>query len=151
MNGQVHELLVEPSETLNSVLRNRLKLTGTKRGCDTGGCGSCTVLVNGRARYSCMTYVLSIAGSDVVTIEGLSEKGILHPIQEAFVKHGALQCGYCTPGLIMAAKALLDSNPESTEEEIRDALVGNLCRCTGYSKIIKAISAVVKPLRKAKN
>lgn len=150
VNGQAHEILVEPSETLNSVLRKRLRLTGTKRACDTGGCGSCTVLLDGKAVYSCMTYALSIDGHSVTTIEGLSIGNVLHPIQEAFVTKGALQCGFCTPGLIMTAKAVLDANPNPTDDELREGLAGNLCRCTGYVKIFEAIKEAGRELTRRK-
>ena len=150
VNGQVHELLVEPSETLNSVLRKRLRLSGTKKGCDTGGCGSCTVLLDGKAVYSCMTYALAIDGGKVTTIEGLAKEGVLDPIQQAFVRNGALQCGFCTPGFVMATKALLDAIPEPTEEEVREALVGNLCRCTGYVKIFEAVREAGRELARGR-
>jgi carbon-monoxide dehydrogenase small subunit len=139
VNGERHEVAVEPYETVLGVLRDRLGLTGTKRGCDTGGCGCCTVLVEGRARYSCMTYALSVKQHAITTIEGLLRGGRLDPIQQAFIAAGAVQCGYCTPGIIMAARELLDEVPGPTDGEIRRAIAGNLCRCTGYHKIVEAI------------
>ena len=133
-----HDVEVEPWMTLNFVLREKLALTGTKKGCDTGGCGACTVLLDGRAVYSCMTYAMKAEGRRVTTIEGLTGDGNLDRIQTAYAEHYALQCGYCTPGFIMSTKALFDANPDPLEEEIKEALVGNLCRCTGYAKILEA-------------
>lgn len=139
VNGECHEVPVEPYATLLQVLRDELGLIGTKRGCDTGGCGCCTVLLDGRAVYSCMVFALSAQGKRITTIEGLAQDGKLDPLQEAFVQAGAVQCGYCTCGMIMAAKAWLAGQPSPTEEEIRQAIAGNLCRCTGYHKIVAAI------------
>jgi len=116
-------------------------LTGAKSGCATGKCGSCTVILNGKSVKSCLTLALQANGKEILTIEGLADGNELHPLQKSFIEHGAMQCGYCTPGMIMSAKALLDENPHPTEDEIRDALVGNICRCTGYVKIVEAISA----------
>lgn len=144
VNGVKQEVDVEPWESLNFVLRERLGLTGTKRGCDTGGCGACTVIADGKVVYSCMTYAMKADGSKIMTIEGLSRDGKLDPVQEAYEKHYALQCGFCTPGFIMSTKALLEKKPDATEEEIREALVGNLCRCTGYTKIIEAVLSMRK-------
>jgi aerobic-type carbon monoxide dehydrogenase small subunit (CoxS/CutS family) len=140
VNGQEYDLHLNPWESLNNVLRERLGLIGTKRGCESGGCGSCTVLVNGRAIYSCMMYALQAVEKKIVTIEGLetSENG-LDIVQKSFMEAGGLQCGYCTPGFIMSARALLDEKASPSEEEIKDAIVGNLCRCTGYKKIIDSI------------
>lgn len=132
-------MLVEPYESLNSVLRERVKLTGTKRGCDTGGCGVCTVIVDGKAVYSCMYPALRAVGKKIMTIEGLTKDGKLHPLQEAFIRLGGIQCGYCTPGMIMASLAILQANPKVHEEDIREDLAGNLCRCTGYVKIVEAV------------
>jgi carbon-monoxide dehydrogenase small subunit len=133
---------VESHWTLLYFLREILEMTGTKSGCESGECGACTVLVDGKAINSCLFPVMEIEGATVMTIEGLSEKsGVLHRLQQAFVDHGAVQCGYCTPGMIMAGKALLDENPNPTEGEIRHAIAGNLCRCTGYVQIVKAIGA----------
>jgi carbon-monoxide dehydrogenase small subunit len=147
VNGFRHDLEVAPAESLNAVLRDRLGLTGTKRGCDTGGCGACTVLVDGRAVYSCMLLAVQATGKQVTTIEGLARAEGLHPVQQAFVECGALQCGFCTPGFIMASVALLNSNPRPAEAEVREALVGNLCRCTGYTKIFEAVFAAARRLR----
>jgi len=139
INGEVHELAVEPGDTLLRALRERAGLMGTKRGCDSGGCGCCTVLVDGKAVYSCMTFALSVRGKNVTSVEGLAQGGVLDPIQEAFIKAGAVQCGYCTCGIMMATKQLLAENKKPSEHEIRHAIAGNLCRCTGYQKIIQAI------------
>jgi carbon-monoxide dehydrogenase small subunit len=142
VNGEVLEVHVEPWWTLARVLREGLGLTGTKASCETGDCGACTVIVDGRAVRSCIYPVMKARGREISTIEGLAdEDGGLHPLQQAFVDHFAIQCGYCTPGMIMAAKALLDENPHPTVEEIREGLRGNLCRCTGYKRIIEAVAA----------
>ena len=139
VNGVKHELLVSANELLLNVLRDRLALTGTKYGCGIGECGSCTVLVDGKPTLSCLTLAISLDGSEVLTIEGIAQKdGRLHPIQESFLEHGAIQCGFCTPGMIIVAKALIDDNPNATEEEIREHIHGNLCRCTGYTQIVEA-------------
>ena len=140
VNEEEHELLVEPRRLLLDALREELGLTGTKRGCEEGVCGCCTVLVDGEHVKSCLMLALQARGRAITTIEGLRQPdGSLHPIQEAFVQHGALQCGYCTPGFIMTAKAFLDRHPAPTEEEVREGLGGNICRCTGYVNIVKAI------------
>ncbi|MBN2324163.1 MAG: (2Fe-2S)-binding protein [Spirochaetes bacterium] len=141
VNGEEYELEVKPQETLLDVIRERLSLTGTKRGCETGDCGACTVIMNHKAVSSCLVLAVEADGAEIVTIEGLAKEGKLHPLQEAFVRHGAVQCGFCTPGMILSAKALLDENKNPTEEEIRRAISGNLCRCTGYTKIVEAIKA----------
>jgi carbon-monoxide dehydrogenase small subunit len=142
VNGVTEEVNVEPSWSLAYVLREVLNLTGTKVGCETGNCGTCTVLVDGKAIKSCLFLAVKAKGKEIVTIEGLKGKqGGLHPLQEAFIDHFAVQCGYCTPGMILAAKALLDENPNPTEEEVRRGLSGNLCRCTGYVKIVEAVLA----------
>ena len=146
VNGEPHELLVEPRLTLLEVLREDLGLTGTKRGCGTGECGACTVLVNGRAVNSCLLLAVDASGKEVLTIEGLATNGRLHPVQEAFLAHGGVQCGFCTPGMIMSAKALLDANPNPTETEVRYAIAGNLCRCTGYVKIVESILAAAQEM-----
>ena len=151
VNGQKYSLDLNPSESLNHVIRERLGLIGTKRGCETGGCGSCTVIVDGKAVYSCMMYAMQALGKEVITIEGLSENsGELDIIQRSFMEAGGLQCGYCTPGFIMSAKALLDSNPDPDLPEIKDALVGNLCRCTGYTKIFDSIRLAAKEKKKSR-
>jgi len=141
VNGESYEALVKPNSTLLDVLRDQLELTGSKRGCDTGDCGSCTVIMDGRPVNACLVLALKAKGREVTTIEGLAEGTQLHPIQEAFVEYGAIQCGFCTPGMVLSAKALLDRNPKPTEEEIKSGIAGNLCRCTGYIKIVEAIQA----------
>ncbi len=147
INGKWHELAVEPYETLLNVLRNRLGLTGTKMGCGKGECGACTVNINGRAILSCLTLAVQVDGKEILTIEGLQRGAELHPLQEAFVAHSAVQCGYCTPGMIMAAKALLDREHNPSEEVVRKAVSSNLCRCTGYDKPIKAVLEAAKTVR----
>ena len=144
VNNKNYKLEVEPYETLNFILREKLGFTGTKQGCDTGGCGSCTVILDGKAVYSCMTYGVKVNGSNILTIEGLKKNEILDPVQKSFVDNAALQCGYCTPGFVMSVKALLDENKNPDEDTIRDYLVGNICRCTGYTKIIKAVKDLSK-------
>jgi carbon-monoxide dehydrogenase small subunit len=140
VNGRRHELLVEPRCTLTDLLRDELGLTGTKQGCGLGECGSCTVLLDGEPVSSCLVLAVQADGHEITTIEGLALADRLHPIQQAFVDHGAVQCGYCTPGMILSAKALLDRKRRPSEAEIRSALSGNLCRCTGYQKIVEAVS-----------
>lgn len=142
INEQIHELAVEPNRTLLDVLREELNLTGTKRGCDLGECGSCTVLMDGKPINSCLVLAIQAQGQEITTIEGLSQGRTLHPLQQAFIDQGAIQCGFCTPGMILAAKSLLDQNPDPTETEIRTAISGNLCRCTGYQKIVEAVQSV---------
>jgi len=137
INGEAREVEVEPYRSLLDMLRNEAGLTGTKKGCDVGDCGACTVIVDGKPVNSCLMLGIEAAGAKVDTIEGLR-----HPLQESFIRHGAAQCGFCTPGMIMMAKALLDEKPQPTDEEIRFALAGNICRCTGYTKIIEAIRNV---------
>ena len=139
MNGEVYEIAVAPSKTLLDVLREDLALTGTKKSCDRGECGACTVLLDGKAVSSCLTLAVQAQGKKVMTIEGLTGNGKLHPLQQAFIEYDAIQCGYCTPGMILSAQALLDENPRPTEEAVRIALSGNRCRCTGYTKIVKAV------------
>ena len=150
INGESYEVRVKPSETLLEVLRDKLGLTGTKEGCDTGKCGACTVLIEGKAVRSCLTLAIAARDKEITTIEGLAHGKELHPIQQAFVEHGALQCGFCTPGMIMISKAFLEENPDPTEQEIREALIGNICRCTGYVKIVEAIQASAKEMRRVK-
>lgn len=147
VNGEPYDLLVEPRRTLLKVLRDDLGLTGTKKGCDTGDCGACTVLLNGRPVNSCLVLAVEANGMEIRTIEGLAESNELHPLQEAFIQYGAVQCGYCTPGMILSAKALLDENPNPSENEVKRAIAGNLCRCTGYVKIVKAIMAAAKTMQ----
>ena len=142
VNGGSYQAAAHPAERLVDVLRYQLGFTGVKEGCGTGQCGACTVLLDGRPVNSCLIFAGDAVGHEITTIEGLAEGGELHPLQQAFIQHGAVQCGFCTPGMLLAAKALLDENPGPTEEEIRRGLTGNLCRCTGYRKIIDAIQAV---------
>jgi len=142
VNGEPVSLAVEPHWMLLEVLRDQLELTGAKEGCGMGECGACTVILNGRAVNSCITPALEAEGAEVITVEGLLQPdGRLSRLQQAFIDYGAVQCGFCTPGMILSAKALLDENPQPTEEEIRAALAGNLCRCTGYTQIIQAVQA----------
>ncbi len=156
INGDDIEVAVHPWRTLNEVLRDELHLTGTKLGCGTGDCGACTVLLDGRSVSSCLTLAVEAEGHEITTIEGLSpeadhgdlEHSPLHPIQESFIQKGAIQCGFCTPGMIMSAKFLLDHTPQPTEAEIRAGLSGNLCRCTGYNKIVDAIADAADKLAK---
>ena len=147
VNGHVHEMFVEPRRTLLDVLRKDLGLTGTKKGCDEGTCGACTVLLNGKPIYACMALAVDCEGKSVETIENLEADGRLHPIQQAFIDEDALQCGFCTPGQVMSVKALLNANPNPTTEEIRHALSGNLCRCGAYPKITRAALRAAEILR----
>jgi carbon-monoxide dehydrogenase small subunit len=146
VNGEPYELEIEPHRTLLEVVRDDLRLTGAKEGCGTGDCGACSMIVNGRLITSCLLLAAEADGANVLTIEGLASDGKLHPIQQAFLDHGAVQCGFCIPGVILAAKCLLDTNPNPSEEEIRRAIAGNLCRCTGYTKIVRAITATAEGL-----
>jgi aerobic-type carbon monoxide dehydrogenase small subunit (CoxS/CutS family) len=148
VNGEPREVLVEPRTTLLQVLREDLGLTGTKQGCNAGDCGACTVLIDSHPVVSCLTLAIEAQGKEILTIEGLDQQGRLHPLQQAFIDHYAVQCGFCTPGMILSAKALLDRNSHPTEEEVREAISGNLCRCTGYVKIVEAILAVVNDEQK---
>jgi aerobic-type carbon monoxide dehydrogenase small subunit (CoxS/CutS family) len=147
LNGRSQEIEVEPHELLLDVVRDRLGLTGAKRSCDVQVCGACTVLVDGRPVSACTTLAFEVRGRSVLTIEGLAVNGKLHPLQEAFIEHGGFQCGFCTPGMILAAKALLDEIPNPTVEELKHFMHGNLCRCTGYKKIIESIMAAAKKMR----
>lgn len=142
VNNREVTLEIQPDELLVDVLRDRLGLTGTKIGCNEGECGACTVIMDGQAVLSCLIPALRANGCQITTIEGLSEGDVLHPLQQAFVEHGAVQCGYCIPGFILSAKALLDQNPYPAREQIKEHIAGNLCRCTGYVKIIEAIESV---------
>jgi carbon-monoxide dehydrogenase small subunit len=146
LNGDEVEIGVQDGETLLEVLRNRLGLTGTKQGCDQGECGSCTVLLNGQPTLSCLTLAVRVDGCSVTTIEGLAQGGKLHPVQTAFHEAGAIQCGFCTPGMVLTAKALLNRNPHPGRQEIKEALAGNLCRCTGYRKIVEAVERAAEIL-----
>ena len=147
LNGKKAKILVDPTETLLWVLRNQLELTGTKFGCGVGFCGACTVLINDEPVRSCTVSVGEIAGKKIVTIEGLAKKGELHPVQKAFVDNDALQCGFCTPGMVLSSKSLLDRQPKPSEEEIKQALSGHLCRCTGYVQILEAVKDAAEKMR----
>ena len=149
VNGDEVEFLCDPRETLLDVLRDRLNLTGTKEGCGTGDCGACTVTVNDRLVCSCLMLGVEASGKSIGTIEGMAEEDTLHPLQKKFVEHAALQCGICTPGILVAAKNLLEKNPDPNEQQIRYWLAGNLCRCTGYDKIIRAVQDAAKEMREA--
>lgn len=145
VNGDLRELLIEPSRTLLEVLREDLGLTGTKESCDLGTCGACTVLIDGKPVLSCITLAVGCEGREILTIEGLTAGNApLHPLQDAFIRRGAIQCGMCSPGMILTGKALLDENPRPSESEVREAISGNLCRCTGYKKIVEAILDVAE-------
>ncbi|MDD7408501.1 MAG: (2Fe-2S)-binding protein [Anaerovoracaceae bacterium] len=148
LNGEEREELVLDNMTMVDFLRKQMHLTGTKRGCEEGECGACTILLDGAAVNSCMMLAVEADGHEITTIEGIRRGGELHPVQKEFIDKWALQCGFCTPGMIMSAVALLNENPHPTEHEIRDAIAGNLCRCTGYVKIIEAIDAAAKDLAK---
>ena len=148
INGETYELKIKPNILLLDLIRDEIGLTGTKRGCDTGECGACTVLIEGKPINSCLILAVEADGKNIVTIEGLAKNGKIHPIQEAFIEEGAVQCGFCTPGMILSTKALLDKNLNPSEEEIKKAIAGNLCRCTGYTKIIKAIKSAAKKMKK---
>ncbi len=142
VNGDTYDVLVSPNNTLLEVLREKLGLMGTKRGCDLGACGACTVLINGEAYLACVMLAVDARGKEILTIEGLAEGGELHPLQNAFVENGGLQCGFCTPGMILTAQAILNEEQHPTEEVIKKKMAGNLCRCTGYKKIVEAIKSV---------
>ena len=147
VNGEWYEIFVEPWRTLAEVLREDLGFTGVKVACDTGNCGSCTVLLDGKPVKSCIMLAQQARDRDIMTIEGLATEKGLHPLQQAFIDHFAVQCGYCTPGMLLKAKSLLEENPEATEEELRKGLSGNLCRCTGYVKIVEAVMAAQKSMK----
>ncbi len=149
VNGETRETEAEPHESLLDVLRENLRLTGSKKGCNEAECGSCTVLLNGRPVVSCLVLVPDAVGRDIVTIEALAGDGTPHPVQRQMVEQGGVQCGYCTPGMIMSAYALLQENPHPTDEEIRFAISGNICRCTGYGKIVKAVRAAAEEVGRA--
>jgi len=144
INGDTHELLVASNHTLLEVLRDQLGLMGTKRGCDLGACGACTVLVNGEAYLSCIMLAMDAVGKEIITIEGLAGGGELHPLQSAFIDQGALQCGFCTPGMILTAEAILNEDEHPTEDMLKKKMAGNLCRCTGYKKIVEAVMSVTE-------
>jgi carbon-monoxide dehydrogenase small subunit len=149
VNDRAYRIVVAPNETLLDALRDRLGLTGTKCGCDSGSCGACTVLVDNQPFLSCLTLAIRCEGRQITTVEGLAEGPVLHPLQQAAVEHGAVQCGYCTPGWLLSAKALLDKNPSPTRDEIRLAIAGHLCRCTGYQKIEDCVMAVARDRERA--
>lgn len=142
VNGQNYRLFIDPYVTLLDVIRDEIGLKGTKRGCDLGECGACTVLIDGKPFNSCLILPMDVQGREILTIEGLVRDGKLHPIQQAFIEQGAIQCGFCTPGVVLVAKALLDEDPSPSEEKIKEALSGNLCRCTGYTSIVRAIRSL---------
>lgn len=147
VNGDSFQIIVEPRRTLLEALREDIRLTGTKRGCDTSDCGLCTVIVDGKPVLSCLVLAVDAQGKDILTVEGLARDGQLHPLQKAFIDHGAIECGFCTPGMLLTGKALLDENPCPSEQEVRQAIAGNFCRCTGYAKIVEAILAASKKLK----
>ena len=148
INGRAYEVLITPNMTLSELLREHLGLTGTKTACGVGECGSCTVLIDGRPTLSCSTLAIAVQDKEILTIEGLSRGTELHPLQETFIDAGAIQCGFCTPGMIMTAKAMLDGNPDPTRDQVKEGLGGNLCRCTGYVKIIDAVMAAADTMSK---
>lgn len=148
VNGETYDIVVDTRETLLDALRYRLGFMGPKEGCGNGNCGSCTVSLNGTIVDSCLVFAAEADGAEITTVEGIAVDGKLHPVQQAFIENGALQCGFCTPGFLMSAKALLEQNPNPTEQEIRLALSGNLCRCTGYDKIVRAVMAASQALSK---
>jgi carbon-monoxide dehydrogenase small subunit len=141
INGRPYEAFIEPNRTLLEVVRDELRLTGAKEGCGTGDCGACSMIVSGKLVTSCLMLAPQADGAEILTIEGVAQDGRLHPIQQAFIDKGAVQCGFCIPGMILAGKVLLDENPHPNQQEIREAIAGNLCRCTGYTKIVEAIDA----------
>ena len=147
VNGKLHELTIKPWRTLLEVIRDELGLTGTKEGCGIGECGACTVIMNGNAVNSCLVLAAEANGKEILTIEGLADGDKLHPIQEAFINHGGMQCGFCTSGMILSSKVLLERNPNPSEEEIRKGISGNFCRCTGYTKVIESIKEASKNLQ----
>ncbi|MFT4564227.1 MAG: carbon-monoxide dehydrogenase small subunit [Gammaproteobacteria bacterium] len=149
VNGDAVEFVCHPSESLLDVLRNRTGLIGAKEGCSTGDCGACSITLDGRLVCSCLVLGAEVEGRDITTVEGMADGEKLHPLQSNFIKHAALQCGICTPGFLIAAKTLLDRNPSPSEEQIRYALAGNLCRCTGYDKIVRAVQATAKEMAKS--
>lgn len=147
VNGQSRDAIITPNMTLADVLRDTFQLTGTKESCRCAECGSCTVLVDGVPMLACSTLAVSVRSRDIVTIEGLSPSGQLHPLQKTFVEHGSVQCGFCTPGMVMMAKAILDENPNPSAEQIKEGLGGNLCRCTGYAKIVDAVQVAAREMQ----
>ena len=150
VNDEIFEVIARPRESLLDVLRNKLQLTGTKIGCNEGDCGACTVIMDGRTVNACLVLAVEAEGHKILTVEGLAQGSQLHPLQEAFIQHGGFQCGYCTPGMLLSAKALLDENPDPTDEEIRKGISGNLCRCTGYAKIVASIRHAAQSMKGAR-
>ncbi|HEY3696685.1 (2Fe-2S)-binding protein [Phenylobacterium sp.] len=150
VNGDVSEFLSDPGTTLLDALRDELGLTGSKEGCGTGDCGACSVIVDGRLVCSCLMLAAEAEGKRIETIEGMAQDGVLHPLQQKFLEHAALQCGFCTPGLLVASRALLETNPDPTETEVRYWLAGNLCRCTGYDKVIRAVMDAAAEMRQVR-
>ena len=148
VNGEPYEVVLDPRMTLLELLRDELVLTGTKYGCGSGECGACTVLVDGNPVPSCLILAVTVRGKKILTIEGLAQNNTLHPVQKAFVECGAIQCGFCTPGMILTAKALLEENLKPTRQQVRESLAGNLCRCTGYVKIVDAVISAVEEMRR---
>ncbi len=147
VNGRTYELSAEPRKTLLAVLRDQLQLTGTKEGCSTGDCGACTVLLDGDAVTSCLVLAVQANGREITTVEGIASRGKLHPVQKAMVESGGLQCGFCTAGIVVAGVAMLEANDSPTEDEIRQGLAGNLCRCTGYTKVVEAMQGAAEEMR----
>jgi carbon-monoxide dehydrogenase small subunit len=147
VNGLSYTIMVEPGETLLNALRDKLDITSPKRGCEMGECGACTVLLNGKAVNSCLVLAAECHGAEVLTVEGIKPGGGLHPLQSAFIEHGAIQCGFCTPGMLMSAYDLLGRNPNPTPQEVREAIAGNICRCTGYKPIVDAVMAAARVMR----
>lgn len=144
VNGEKYDIVIAPYRTLLDVLREELRLTGSKKGCDAGDCGACTVLLDGKPVNSCLVLAATVQDADILTIEGLAQNGKLHPLQQAFISEGAVQCGFCTPGVLMSLKALVDHNPSPTLDDVKTAMAGNLCRCTGYAKVFKAVAAATR-------
>jgi carbon-monoxide dehydrogenase small subunit len=149
VNGEDYDVIAQSGESLLDVLRNRLYLTGTKKGCNEGDCGACTVIIEGRSVNACLVLAVEADGQKILTIEGLANGSKLHPLQDAFLKYGGFQCGFCTPGMLMSAKALLEEHPDPTDEEIKRGISGNLCRCTGYAKIVESIREAARAMRGA--
>ncbi len=144
VNGEKYDIVIAPYRTLLDVLREELRLTGSKKGCDAGDCGACTVLLDGKPVNACLVLAATVQDVDILTIEGLAQNGKLHPLQQAFISEGAVQCGFCTPGVLMSLKALVDHNPSPTLDDVKTAMAGNLCRCTGYAKVFKAVAAATR-------
>ncbi len=144
VNGENYEIVIAPYRTLLDVLREELRLTGSKKGCDAGDCGACTVLLDGKPVNACLVLAATVQDAEILTIEGLAQNGKLHPLQQAFISEGAVQCGFCTPGVLMSLKALVDHNPSPTLDDVKTAMAGNLCRCTGYAKVFKAVAAATR-------